>query len=47
MTEFRKKIADSRRFFSSFLLGPPLFVIGEPDDFRRLGAARWSKRALR
>jgi DNA-binding transcriptional ArsR family regulator len=36
MTEFRTKIR--------FLSGPPLFVIGEPDDFRRRGAPRWSKR---
>jgi DNA-binding transcriptional ArsR family regulator len=40
MTEFRKKVADSPRFFTSFLSGPPLFVIGEPGDFRRLGASR-------
>ena len=44
MAEFRKKVADSPRFFTSFLSGPPLFVIGEPGDFRRLGAPRWSRR---
>jgi DNA-binding transcriptional ArsR family regulator len=47
MTEFRKKVADNPHFLSSFLSGPPLFVIGEPGAFRRLGASRWSKRALR
>ncbi len=45
MTEFRKKVAENRRFFTSFLSGPPLFVIGEPDDFRRVGAPRWPRRA--
>ena len=44
MTEFRRKVADSPRFFTSVFSGPPLFVIGEPDAFRRLGAPRWSKR---
>ena len=38
MSEFRKKVADSPRFFTSFLSEPPLFVIGEADEFRRLGA---------
>ena len=47
MSEFRKKVADNPRFFPSFLSEPPLFVIGEPDDFRRLGAPRSSKRAAR
>jgi hypothetical protein len=47
MTEFRKKVADTPHFSSSFLSGPPVFVIGEPNDFKRLGASRWSKRALR
>ena len=44
VTEFRKKAADNPDFFTSFLSGPPLFVIGEPDDFRRLRASRGSKR---
>jgi len=44
MTEFRKKAADNPDFFTSFLSGPPLFVIGEPDDFRRLRTSRSSKR---
>ena len=47
MTEFRKKVVDSPHFLSSFLSGPPLFVIGEPNDFKRLRASRWPKRALR
>ena len=47
MAEFRKKAADDPRFFTGLFLVPPVFVIGEPDDFRRLGAPRWSKRAAR
>jgi DNA-binding transcriptional ArsR family regulator len=47
MTEFRKKAADDPRFFTGLFLVPPVFVIGEPDAFRRLGAPRWSKRAAR
>ena len=44
VTEFRKKAADNPRLFATFLAGPPVFVMGEPDAFRRLGAPRWSKR---
>jgi DNA-binding transcriptional ArsR family regulator len=44
LTEFRKKVADNPRFFAGFFSEPPLFVAGEPDAFRRLGAPRWSKR---
>lgn len=44
MAEFRKKIADNPGFFTGLFLVPPVFVIGEPDAFRRLGASRWSKR---
>ena len=44
MAEFRKKVADNPRLFTGLLAATPLFVIGEPDDFRRLGAPRWSKR---
>jgi DNA-binding transcriptional ArsR family regulator len=44
MTEFRKKVADSPRFFTSFLSGPPLIVIGEPDDFFRLRVPRSPRR---
>jgi DNA-binding transcriptional ArsR family regulator len=47
MTEFRKRVADSPRFFSSVSSEPPLFVIGEPDAFRRLGAPRGPRRAPR
>jgi len=47
MAEFRKKAADDPRFFTGLFLVPPVFVIGEPDAFRRLGAPRWSKRAAR
>ena len=43
MADFRKKVTDSPRFFTSVFSGPPLFVHGEPDDFRRLGTPRWSK----
>jgi DNA-binding transcriptional ArsR family regulator len=44
MAEFRKKVADNPRFFTSLFAEPPVFVIGEPDAFRRLGLPRWSKR---
>ena len=44
MADFRKKIADDRRFFTGLFLVPPVFVIGEPDAFRRLGTPRWPKR---
>ena len=44
LAEFRKKVASNPRFFTSLFSEPPVFVIGEPDDFRRLGAPRWSKR---
>jgi DNA-binding transcriptional ArsR family regulator len=44
LAEFRKKVADNPRFFPGLFLVPPVFVIGEPQAFRRLGAARWSKR---
>jgi len=44
VTEFRKKVADNPDFFTSFLSGPPLFVIGEPEDFKRLRPSRSSKR---
>ena len=47
MSEFRKKVADSPRFFPGFLSEPPLFVIGEADEFRRLGLPQRSRRALR
>jgi len=47
MKEFRKKVAEIPRFFRSFLSWPPLYVISEPDDFRRVGAPRCSRRALR
>ena len=44
MAEFRKKVADNPRFVTDLVVATPLFVIGEPDDFRRLGLPRWSKR---
>jgi len=44
LADLRKKIADNPAFFSSLFGDFPLFVIGDPDDFRRLGALRWSKR---
>jgi hypothetical protein len=44
MAEFRKKIADDPGFFTGLFLVPPVFVIGEPDAFRRLRASRWSRR---
>lgn len=45
MAEFRKKVADNPRFFTSFLSEPPLLVIGEPDDFYRLRVQRSPRRA--
>jgi DNA-binding transcriptional ArsR family regulator len=44
LAELRKKIADDPGFFNGLFAMQPVFVIGEPEDFRRLGAARWSKR---
>ena len=44
IAEFRKKVADNTGFVTGLVAAAPLFVIGEPDAFRRLGAPRWSKR---
>jgi uncharacterized protein len=44
LADLRKKIADDPTFFTGLFLVPPVFVIGEPAAFRRLGALRWSKR---
>jgi len=44
MADFRKSISDSPAVFSSLYGDAHVFVIGEAEDFRRLGALRWSKR---
>ena len=44
MAEFRTKVAGNPLFFWGLFQAPPVFVIGEPPAFRRLGAPRSSKR---
>ena len=43
MTEYRKRIAENPHPLIP-LIPPPVFVIGEPEDFRRLGTPRSSRR---
>ena len=44
MADLRKRIADNPEFLRRLLAEPGVFVIGEADDFRRLGALRSSTR---